>query len=220
MAQPTRILCLHGFCSTASHLEGGLKALQKRMAKASPPIELHFLQAPLALPIPEDTRQKAAASGRSLEDFQRYSWWDASDDGKEYRGWKESVAYVQDHMKKSGPFHGILGFSQGAVMASVMCASSPIESDLRFALLIGGFPPRDTELQKLMKESPALQKLNSLHIIGEGDDLVKPEWSKKLTEMFHSPSVLLHPGGHYIPTSRSYCDQIIDFVEQNESSKL
>lgn len=218
MSQPKiRILCLHGFCSTAKHLEGGLKGLQKHLANASP-IELHFLQSPHALPIPDDARQRANKLGLGLDYVQRYSWWRASDDGTEYRGWKESVSYVKEYMKNSGPFHGILGFSQGAAMAAVLCASMQQTNELSFVILIGGFPPRDTDLQKLISESSTLKQIRSLHVIGEADEVVKPEVSRKLAQAFCSPSFMLHSGGHYIPTSRSYCDIIVEFVLQ--SSKL
>jgi hypothetical protein len=57
-----------------------------------------------------------------------------------------------------------------------------------------------------------------LHVIGEADEVVKPEVSRKLAQAFCSPSFMLHSGGHYIPTSRSDCDIIVEFVLQ--SSKL
>ena len=45
MSQPSiRILCLHGYLSNARHLQGSMRALQKRMDKSNPQIELHFLQ--------------------------------------------------------------------------------------------------------------------------------------------------------------------------------
>lgn len=187
------------------------------MAAASPPIELHFLQAPRALPIPEDARKRALESGRSLEKIQRYSWWNASDDGKEYRGWRDSVAYIQEFMESEGPFHGILGFSQGAAMAAVVAASAPktAKCELSFGIMIGGFPPRDPDLQALIKESPALRQIQSLHVIGEADEVVKPGYSRMLAQAFHSPSFLLHPGGHYIPTSQSHCERFIEFILQN-----
>ena len=219
MSQPKiRILCLHGFCSTAKHLEGGLKGLQKHLAKASPPIELQFLQSPHALPIPDDARQRANKLGLGLEYVQRYSWWCASDDGTEYRGWKESVSYVKEFLKKNGPFQGVLGFSQGAAMAAVLCASMQQTNELGFVILIGGFPPRDTTLQKLISGSSTLKQIRSLHVIGEADEVVKPEVSRKLAQAFCSPSFMLHSGGHNIPTSRSHCETIVEFVLQ--SSKL
>lgn len=212
-----RILCLHGWCSNAGHLEGSLKSLQNRIADATTPIELHFLQAPISMPIPDAARKKAFELGRSFDQIQRCTWWDASDDGKEYRGWRDSVTYIQNFMESSGPYHGILGFSQGAAMTAILCASLPkVEKcELKFAIMIGGFPPRDTDIQALMKESHALQQIPSLHAIGETDEIVKPKISRLLAQSFHSPSILIHPGGHDIPLTRDYGDDFIDFILQN-----
>lgn len=36
-------------------------------------------------------------------------------ENNELKGWKESVKYVLEYVKKNGPYQGILGFSQGGI---------------------------------------------------------------------------------------------------------
>lgn len=58
-----------------------------------------------------------------------YSWWFNRDDltfkgsreGGPAIGFQESVEYVESVFKEHGPFDGILGFSQGASFASLLC---------------------------------------------------------------------------------------------------
>ena len=38
-----------------------------------------------------------------------------------YSGWKEALALVLRHVCSSGPFHGICGFSQGGLLAALVC---------------------------------------------------------------------------------------------------
>ena len=65
-----------------------------------------------------------------------------------YEGIDESVALVVDYLKKNGPFEGIMGFSQGAAMATRLAylqekGDKSFEglSLFKFVILIGGVPP-------------------------------------------------------------------------------
>lgn len=69
-------------------------------------------------------------------------------EGCDFIGMNDSVQRVLDYLDEHGPFVGILGFSQGAAVATrVLCAlrQSKMVHSLRFVVLIGGVTPRDAE---------------------------------------------------------------------------
>lgn len=160
------------------------------------------------------------------------SWWFNKDDGtfkgtnKSGPAWGfgESVKHLEEVWKTQGPFHGLLGFSQGASMVALLCSLSvrgltPI--DPRFAIICAGF------------KSGSLAHMNyycneitvpSLHIYGETDEIIPKEMSMELMECFEEPSVLKHPGGHYFPATAAqkeayidfFMDQLQDYLEAKE----
>jgi hypothetical protein len=118
-------------------------------------------------------------------------------------GKRKSLEYILNILIRQGPFDGIIGFSQGAGMATRVVHylnNSPIKlkSPLKFVILIGGVPP--TELQD--QDIPDIQ-FPSLHVMGTADHLL-PQ-SKQLEQMYDpmSRQCLFHPEGHNIPSVRT-----------------
>eukprot|EP01132_Coremiostelium_polycephalum_P010106 gene10106-12395_t len=111
------------------------------------------------------------------------SWWRATGDGKEYKGWETTIDYLRDIFITKGPFDGVLGFSQGAVLCSLLCSISSLNANqnnqinnnsnnsitnnnnnnnhnayhscfsLKFGLLFSGFQSRATIHQSLYPSS-------------------------------------------------------------------
>ena len=68
---------------------------------------------------------------------------------------------------EQGPFDGCIGFSQGAAMAALLCATC--ERAFRFAVFFGGFTPRSPDVAPLFaaeSRSPALEHVATLHVYG------------------------------------------------------
>lgn len=129
-----------------------------------------------------------------------FEWWKASADYQVYTGWGASAAYVSDYLSMHGPFRGLLGFSQGGMLASSIVAMqqkgqcSPLVPGIRFCLLVGGGRPRAADLQHLFS---APLTCPSLHFIGEKDFL--KEGGEALLRCFAAPQVIRHPRGHQVP---------------------
>eukprot|EP01103_Thecamoeba_quadrilineata_P008977 TRINITY_DN1868_c0_g1_i1.p1 TRINITY_DN1868_c0_g1~~TRINITY_DN1868_c0_g1_i1.p1 ORF type:complete len:126 (+),score=13.37 TRINITY_DN1868_c0_g1_i1:290-667(+) len=109
-------------------------------------------------------------------------------------------------MINKGPFDGILGFSQGAVLASILCGllgkSGCGAIKFNFALLFSGFNPSVKEYgEDLFSHIP--QGFKSLHVFSQKDALVDPALSLKLSGFFPKDSTHIwqHNGGHYLPTT-------------------
>jgi predicted esterase len=93
-------------------------------------------------------------------------------------------------------------------MASVLL-NSDIENPFEFAILIGGFIPRDPEISnEFFKEKPLIE-IPSLHIFGEKDEIILPKESERLSEVFSQDycKKAIHSGGHYIPTNSEFIQQ-------------
>ena len=74
-----------------------------------------------------------------------YEWWNYVDG--EYLGCEKSVRYVSDWVAEHGPIDGIIAFSQGSALTSLMLAMSQsghnLLPGLQFVVLLSGFFPRN-----------------------------------------------------------------------------
>jgi predicted esterase len=141
------------------------------------------------------------------------SWWDATDDGKVYRGWEETEQAVSAQLLGASPV-AVIGFSQGAMLAASIAAlsSSGAFPPIRFAVLVAGRKPRAVALQPLF-ENPI--HVPSLHVIGEADRLTGSH-APALVEHFDPATREVHtwPGPHMIPSRGPAATAIVDFVRR------
>ena len=111
------------------------------------------------------------------------SWWKWEDvqdtirpsKSKQYTEWQSSLSLIAEALEEHAPIDGILGFSQGATILALFLAQRT-RGDIscqylpHFAILVGGFMPRDVSIaQYIIEGRPSLR---SLHIYGQNDDLV------------------------------------------------
>jgi len=151
-----------------------------------------------------------------------FMWWnaDAADWWliKHYFGATESIEFIKTVFRNQGPFDGILGFSQGAVLATILCSlrtEFPTEENpisFRFAILVGGFCPSADPYKDLLMNSKE-NMCPTVHCYGKNDPRVDPELSKKLVEYFPSAIVIEHDGGHYIPTNSAAKETFRSFLK-------
>jgi len=112
---------------------------------------------------------------------------------------------------EAGHFDGVLGFSQGGLTASLLCAhlqaNRPDLPQPRFAITCGSFAkPYPAEVAAFWPPASPLQ-VPSLHSLGELDTIVAPFRSEELSAQFATPRVYRHwlvgqPrgfGGHVVP---------------------
>lgn len=240
-----RILCLHGFRQNASSFKGRTASLAKKLKNIAElvfidaPHELSFIYQPsvteshqnCASPLP-----LKAPPPPSLHCKKKFAWlvspnfsqsietdWKIADcpfDALQYQqqtdGLEASLAYLKDIFSQEGPFDGILGFSQGAAMAAVVCARLGMlkgEMVFRFAILCSGFALKLPELDSRLIKCP------SLHIFGSDhgkDRQIANQASEVLASLFDDGCsvVIQHESGHIIPTRSPYIDQIKEFLQR------
>lgn len=111
---------------------------------------------------------------------------------------------------------GVIGFGQGAVLASILVSKHP--SLFSYLIAISGFQPRSHEHQPLISESTPLE-MPSLHVYGKQDILIVPSRSELLSKCFLNSQIAEHTGGHFAPNSWPV-ELILEFVtKQAENLK-
>ncbi|KAF9351644.1 Ovarian cancer-associated protein 2 [Mortierella sp. NVP85] len=151
-----RILCLHGYTQNALSFTKKTAVFRKALKDIA---DLVYVTAPHIVPIPTlgtpEEREDDQLDNLAPEAIP-YGWWTSSPDTPQYKGFEESLAGLCEVLEKQGPFDGVMGFSQGAAMASMLQLllerphlSSVMEgckhSPFKFAIVVSGFEPRDLE---------------------------------------------------------------------------
>jgi predicted esterase len=138
------------------------------------------------------------------------TWWRANQDNTVYEGWDASLELVRALMEKHEPV-GIIGFSQGAMAATLVSALSA-RGDLprlRFVVLVAGRLPRADAFQSLLAEPIGV---DSLHVWGERDAFAS-EGAPELMQHFLAPASFVWAGGHSFPTSGKAATAMLRFIE-------
>ncbi|KAF7112718.1 hypothetical protein RHSIM_RhsimUnG0200500 [Rhododendron simsii] len=192
-----RFLCLHGLRMSAG-------VLQTQLIKRWPEALLGKLD--LVFPNGPYLAQRKS----DIEDFYDppfYEWFQYSQDYQEVFNFDNCVAYIEDYMIKHGPFDGLMGFSQGAVISATLpglqsqgLALTKVPK-MKYVILMSGGKFGGSvskfacpKLAANAFSSPV--QCPSLHIIGETDYL--KESGIELLDSFVDPVVINHPRGHTV----------------------
>ncbi|KAG7377444.1 hypothetical protein PHYPSEUDO_011630 [Phytophthora pseudosyringae] len=218
MARPIRVLCLHGWRTSASILQRQTSALRQAFG---PKAELVYVDAPWAAsaPAPELVRSFYGQSGPF------YQWWDAlkREDGATYRyeGFEHSLDYLTGQLQALGRVDVVLGFSQGAAVATLLTAhylSTYGHVPWTACVLVGGFYPRNSETQELLDAAKTSTDgaidVPSVHVIGKTDPLA-PKSETLFRSFTGTRSVKFeHDEGHKFPSPLKYEQMYHDIAQE------
>lgn len=227
-----RVLCLHSFRTS-----GEILREQVRLAgweeTLGDLVEFHVMDAPhpASGPVPPDVLA-------FFPDVPYREWWNATEradpDGSgrktmTYVGLEESLERVKREFDERGPFDGVLGFSQGATLTTILAAKGVADAwgpfaDANasrdasrpkpkkppvFAVCVSGAAARTREADATYRAArdananatgASNSPTPSLHIIGEADRVVPPPASERAAaRCFVDPVVARHPRGHVVP---------------------
>jgi len=204
-AKKRKMVALHGKGGNAAGFERYMQPLVEATADAW---EWDFVEGP----------HSTGGDGRA--------WWNLPPgvrtfEATELEGIEESLALLD----RRWPFDGVMGFSQGAMLAAVACGRG-IKGGNRpsVAILVGAAWPtaRGDDVRKLMRvenaaadadgemrnavpESlagvvpPSDPLVRSLHVVGKQDTMNPPAQAMRVAEAFFCAELLEHPGGHVVP---------------------
>ncbi|XP_015168499.1 UPF0483 protein CG5412-like isoform X2 [Solanum tuberosum] len=180
-----RFLCLHGFRTSGAILKKQI--FDKWPIQVVNKLDLVFVDAPFP------SQGKSEVEG--IFDPPYYEWYQFNKELKEYENFDKCLEYIQECMIKHGPFDGLLGFSQGAILS-------------------GALPGLQDKITSLAEKaySPAIT-CPSVHFLGE-KDFLKPS-GMKLLESYVDPVVIHHPKGHSIPRfDEKGLESMLSFIEK------
>lgn len=153
-----RLLMLHGFTQSGPNFDLKTKALQKALIKHFPAapkpgflpeypggVEFIFPTGPVQLAASDipgydvSGREGGDADGddaaaKAAKAVDAYGWWRRRGEGEpwEYEGLERALDELAELLRKDGPFAGVVGFSQGATMASILAGMLEVERPAAF----------------------------------------------------------------------------------------
>ena len=120
----------------------------------------------------------------------------------------QAVDDLSTFVSSEGPFHGVMGFSQGAALAAMLFARNPSSVPFSFAIfLCAGLPFCERSLRQGMlrhldpRVDGELIRVPTAHIVGAKDDAL--ESSLKLKDLCDSRvrGYFDHGAGHEVPVN-------------------
>ncbi|KAI3464316.1 hypothetical protein Pfo_020979 [Paulownia fortunei] len=186
-----RLLCLHGFRTSGEIIKKQVTG--KWPESVLEKLDLVFVDAPFPC------QGKSDVEG--IFDPPYYEWFQFNKEFTEYQNFDECLAYIEDCMIKNGPFDGLLGFSQGAIISAALpglqakgVALTRVPK-IKVLIIIGGAKFRNPSVVEKAYSSPI--QCPSVQFLGDQDFL--KQYGTELVEAFVDPLVIRHPKGHTIP---------------------
>lgn len=236
MTGKPKVLCLHG---TASGEKIMNQQYAKLFSKWASKVDHFILQSMKTVPDKKGANKEALETMTQFFPGKPMMMYDElvfdERNWRCYKNPKDVLFWMQQSMKKHGPFDGVLGFSQGANFAAMLAGMSYIGQGkpLSFVILMcPNAPGYKEQLPELFPEPlpvPALiirgeqegydegvqKTLEGKTIEKEGEEMC----SEHVVKMFKDPEVHTHPGGHRpMPAKPEDQDEmigkIIAFVEE------
>jgi len=178
-----------------------------------------FITAPNEIPLSENDSNEQPLTGwwfsKNDRSYLAHDFSDCSD------GFEESLDVIAKALEEKGPFDGIISFSQGSSMLSMICAlkeeGDPRFQDFKFAFFVAGFKSRQSQHQKFYETKITLP---SLHVIGDTDQVIPKDMSEDLLEVYTNPVVVRHAGGHFIPTASPQKKSYLEFLKPFLDAKI
>lgn len=243
VSKSLKILMLHGYTQSGPLFNAKTKALEKVLRKAFPGILLSYPTGPMKLKASDVPGFDASKSEEDGDEVVAYGWWRRSNtsDPPEYVGIEEGLAVVAETMRAEGPFDGVMGFSQGGALAAMISALLEGESrkevfkaaqknsklampyptsfanldhpPLKFCISYSGFCAPGERYMAFYK--PSIQT-PMCHFVGSLDTVVEEARTSLLVDAAGGPektTVVVHPGGHFVPNNRQYLDSVVAFIK-------
>uniref|UniRef100_A0A7N0UN22 Serine hydrolase domain-containing protein n=1 Tax=Kalanchoe fedtschenkoi TaxID=63787 RepID=A0A7N0UN22_KALFE len=202
-----RVLCLHGFRTSGEIMK--TQVVGKWPESVTSGLDLFFADAPFPC------QGKSDVEG--IFDPPYYEWFQFNKEFNEYKNFDECLVYIEDLIVKHGPFDGLMGFSQGAILSAALpglqkkgVALTKVPK-IKFIMIIGGAKFQSPAVAEPAYSDPI--DCPSLHFIGENDFL--KTHGLALIGSCVDPVVVHHPKGHTVPRLVGKGEkQVLDFIDK------
>lgn len=132
------------------------------------------------------------------------------------RDWaKESIRTLNDLIESSGPFYGLLGYSQGAAMATVFLSTLKQNVFSKILLFNGYLPTTHIGLMSVINEAQPFS-IPSLVFMGQQDYIISTDLSMDLASKFVKPMIVRSiRASHHLPYNSDPAWQTVeDFLQR------
>lgn len=228
----TKVLCLHGFLQNGKVFSEKSSGIRKLLKKSN--IQLDYIDGPTILEKKDLPFEIDDTKWQEILDASLNKAWFYHDDISKNLDLTEAIKTVVNHIKENGPYDGILGFSQGAAVSTIIANTIkqliPEHDYFKFSITFSGYsftepkPDNENELQITEKfqssfKVPEDLSTKCIFVYGLGDQAVPAVRSKYLAGLYpeHIKKVFEHEGGHMVPNKKDFLKPIVD--EINESLK-
>ncbi|KAI8331667.1 serine hydrolase FSH [Chlamydoabsidia padenii] len=217
-----KILCLHGWAENGITFE---KKAKRLMRSVEDKVDLVCPTAPYPNHPVDHSSDDIIEPVSTTEGQLSFSWLNPRRNEKSFiikdssSPEEEVWQLLKKVLMEQGPFDGVFGFSQGGTVAALLSillegqqvGPNPMGPDrihppLKFVILCGSRMTSTKTgytsffMQSTKIKTPASQiKNKSFHLIGELDTVVKKEDMLELADRYENPTVIHHPGGHFVP---------------------
>ena len=211
-----RILLLHGLGQDAASFREATSAIRS----VTPGCEFVLCEAPneaVALSL----LLGGSSGGGGLQ------WWNMSPSSLG-AGWAHSLDHLKSVIEESGPFDGVIGFSQGAAAIAMLVAEAQLSGPsmkqsrwFHFACFIGGFLPNAPYMRERIDKAvrSSLFALPSWHAFGSDDFVIPSNKSEALANCFQHAVLQPFAGGHEMPQGDVAMQSFRRFIEKQFKNK-
>ncbi|CCE63313.1 hypothetical protein TPHA_0E02210 [Tetrapisispora phaffii CBS 4417] len=229
-----KLLFLHGFLQNGKVFSEKSSGIRKLLKKAN--VQCDYIDAPVILdkkdlPFEMDDEKWQA----TLDAEVNKAWFYHSSISKEL-DLSESIKFVSNYIKENGPYDGIVGFSQGAALSTILTNKItelvPNHPNFKVSLIISGysFTEPDPENEGQLRITEKFQEsftpntdsnTKLLFIYGESDQAVPSIRSKYLHDLYKSKlptekhdllKSFPHPGGHMVPNKKDIIRPLVEEI--------
>lgn len=231
MSSP-KLLFLHGFLQNGKVFSEKSSGIRKLLKKSN--VQADYLDAPVALDkkdlpfVMDDDKWQA-----TLDAQVNKAWFYHSDISHEL-DLTEAVKTVSDYIKENGPYDGIVGFSQGAALASIITNKItdlvPDHPQFKVSVIVSGYsftepdPENPGQLRITEKFQDSFtpnpeRSTKMLFIYGADDKAVPSARSKYLYNIYTNGNesaedvkAYEHPGGHMVPNKKDFIRPVVEEI--------
>jgi len=176
-----KVLCLHGSEQSAKIFKAKIGRFPHKCRSS---FELKFLDAPNSL--------------NNLEGETELKSWYTRDPFNEIinkESLENSLQFIENEFKMNGNYDGILGFSMGGSIASILAMLPDRYPEIKFIISIGARDISELLNTLNMTDEFVYKHIKSLHVMGKTDQSVPIESSIELMKRFYNPIILEHEKG-------------------------
>lgn len=175
-----KILAFHGYMQNSSKIESALTKLLRAELK------------PGLLICPNGTYCVD-------EQLNQYGWFKLPSKDHirmehNYEDIENSVDFIKNLITKHGDFDIVIGFSQGAVFATILASLGILKNVKVFVMMSG------SEIQDVVYRPSAVIDGKLISLVGIGDELINEEDINSLAKYYRKNITFKHKSGHVIPT--------------------